>query len=205
VALTNWEIAVYALYVLGGVSHKIHTEDVALQCYGLAPDAFSWIRHSEYPDKEVTRSSLVDARKDKYGSLVKGRSGRGKGQTNKTSSHAMPDGWQLTQNGIDWIKENNDRLVAQLEVRIDKSTRQETLKHLNRIKKHKLFLDFIQMGESFVPDIGELADMLRCRVDASDRVWSTRFMTFKNEAKLVDQQEILKFLTQCESLMPNLL
>ena len=204
-ALSNWEISVYALYMLGGTNHLVHTEDVALKCYEFAPHAFSWIKHPDHPDKGVARSSLVDARKDKYGALVKGRVGRRKGQTTKTTASPISDGWQLTEDGIEWIKENHDRFISHLDEQIEISTRQESMKHLNRIRKHKLFLEFQQMGDSFIPSIGELADMLRCRVDASDHIWNTRFMTFKNEAKLVDQQEILKFLTQCESLMPSLL
>ena len=42
--LKNWEVVVYALYLAGGVTRAIHTEEVALKCFGLAPDAFSWIR-----------------------------------------------------------------------------------------------------------------------------------------------------------------
>ena len=76
----NWETAVYALYLLGGATKSVHTEDVALKCFELAPGSFSWIKHAHLPDKEVTRSSLVDARKDKYGRLVTGRAGRHKGQ-----------------------------------------------------------------------------------------------------------------------------
>jgi hypothetical protein len=60
--LKNWEIAVYALFLEGGTSKPIHTEDIALACFRLAPDAFSWIRHVEYPDKDIARVALTDAR-----------------------------------------------------------------------------------------------------------------------------------------------
>ncbi len=53
----NSELVVYALYLLGGESHPVHTEDVALKCFELFPDSFSWVKLE--PKK---RRSLSNAR-----------------------------------------------------------------------------------------------------------------------------------------------
>ena len=65
----NWEIAVYTVYILGGVSKRIHTEEIAMKCYELAPESFSWIKYPKNADKEVARIALTDARKEKYGKI----------------------------------------------------------------------------------------------------------------------------------------
>jgi hypothetical protein len=78
--LNNWEIAVYALHLQGGASAPIRTEDVALKCFEIVPEAFSWIHHTQYPDKDIARVALTDARKPKAGALVKGRAGKGRGR-----------------------------------------------------------------------------------------------------------------------------
>ena len=65
--LANWKIATYALYVLEGASKTVHTEDIALKCYELAPDVCSWVNYPEYPDKEIVRIALSDAMKEKNG------------------------------------------------------------------------------------------------------------------------------------------
>ena len=71
--LTNSEIAVYALYKLGGAEHKIHTEKVAELCYRLAGAQFSWRlkEFSLFPDKDIARIALYDAAKEKYGHLLR--------------------------------------------------------------------------------------------------------------------------------------
>ena len=35
--LSNIDIVVYALYLLGGWHERVHTDDIALKCFELAP------------------------------------------------------------------------------------------------------------------------------------------------------------------------
>ena len=99
----NWEIAVYALFLQGGLSRHIHTEDVALKCFELAPDAFSWVRHPQFPDKDIARVALTDARKSGRGTLVSGRAGQGKRGSGSADGTAATDGWILTEAGATWV------------------------------------------------------------------------------------------------------
>jgi len=40
--LSNNDIVIYAIFKLGGVEKKIHTEDIAMECFKLSPEKFSW-------------------------------------------------------------------------------------------------------------------------------------------------------------------
>jgi hypothetical protein len=191
-----------ALHLEGGTSKRVHTEDVTLRCFNLAPDAFSWLKHRGYPDKEVARKDLVRLRDGQYGEmLVDGRAGVTRVEDDGA---AISDGWKLTEAGTKWIIANQSRLESQLGVRIAKTTRQEAMKALDRIRKHKSYAEFAQQRGKFVPQLGELAAMLRCRVDAEDRVWASRFASLRNQAQLAGESEILDFLEHCESLRATL-
>ncbi len=201
--MTNLEIAVYALYLEDGVSRSVHTEDIALRCFDLAPDAFSWVKHRGRPDKGVARSALMDARKEKYGALVTGRAGRTKKRTQGSSTEVTVDGWQLTGNGVQWVKDNEARLADGLGNREPKAHRQDLLKKLTRVRKHHLFREYMEQPEGFVAAIGPLAELLRCRVDAEESVWQKRFDTLRAQAQLAEQNDVLSFLDVCKKHMES--
>ena len=83
--LTNPEVATYALWRVGGAKEPCDTEHVAALCWKIAPSRFSWKHYPEFPDKEIIRFALADAKKKKCGELVDGSGG---------------EGWLLTTNGI---------------------------------------------------------------------------------------------------------
>lgn len=198
VGLANWEIVAYALFLEGGATRRVHTEDLALRCFQLAPDAFSWVRHREYPDKDIVRVALTDARKAKHGTLVTGRAGRTVSQQGNPHSTIASDGWQLTRGGVAWIQDNEGRLKDLLGGRTVKAHRQEILRALDRIRRHALFIEYLIDPGSFVPRIGELAELLRCRVDADAQVWTKRFEGLHNQAQLAQQPDLEAFLTRCQ-------
>lgn len=201
-ALRNWEIVMVALQLEGAASRRIHTEDVTLRCFKLAADAFSWLKHPEYPDKEVVRKDLIRLRSGQYGGVfAQGRAGLTRREENGA---ACTDGWQLTDDGIKWLLENHDRLHGQLDQRLTKTNRQEDLKSLQRVRRHALFVSYEDDPNNFAPTLGELAEMLRCRVDSDDAIWSTRFNSLRNQAKLSGQIAISEFLELCETVRPKL-
>jgi hypothetical protein len=200
-SLTNVEVAVYALYLTGGASQYVHTEIVALKAFELAPDSFSWVSFPEHPDKEVARIALADARKEKSGNLVIGRAGRGKGVTAKTGAARTLDGWQLTEGGVKWITANEERLVLQLQQSLPKTHRQEALAKVAKLRKHKLFREYLSKPQGYAPTLGALAELLRCRVDADTPIWKKRFDSLRNLAIQVDQQDVVEFLGVCASFL----
>ncbi len=187
--IPNSELVVYVLSLLGGESKSVHTEDIARKCHELFSDSFSWRKFPEYPDKEVVRVGLMDARREKNGQLVKGRSGQDRGK--------IPDGWMLTEDGIEWLKKNHIRFEALAGSNELKEHRQKLLQQLKRVKQHVLFEKFITNREQFSPSIGDLADLLRCRVDANPTVWEERFESVLRKAHATDQKEIMEFIEKC--------
>lgn len=188
----NRELVVYALYMLGGATNKCHTEDIAFKCFELWPTIFSWTKYSQYPDKEIVRSGLVDSRKEKFGNLVDGRAGQARGQSKKTGRRPVADGWTLTDAGVNWIEDNVSRFQQAGE--ITKDHRQKSMVYLSRVRRHRVFALYVDNPQKFYPSIGDLADLLRCRVDADDAVWRDRFERIRKHAVATGQDEYIGFV-----------
>lgn len=200
--IRNWEIVMLALQAAGAASGHAHTEDVTLKCFQIAPDAFSWLRHRQYPDKEVVRRDLIRLRSGQFGGVfVRGRAGITR---HEEDGDAKTDGWQLTEEGVRWLTENEGRLAGLADRREQKATRQEAMKALTRVKDHGLYSQFLENTNAFAPSLGELADMLRCRVDAEEVVWASRFSALRNHATVLNDSDVLAFLSRCESIRPAL-
>ena len=197
-SLPNRELVVYALSLLGGESQRIHTEDVAIKCHELFPDSFSWVKYPNLPDKDIVRVALTDARKQKYGALVDGRAGQSKGHYAQTSRGPSSDGWILTPEGTSWLNANKIRIENLVGKSHGKTHRQRLLKKLKKVKDHKLYRDFVENENEFNASIGDLADLLSCRVDADPHVWRKRFDVLMNVAVSAEQDDVQRFLARCE-------
>jgi hypothetical protein len=195
--LPNWEIAVYVVHLLDGVTRRVSTEDIALKCFELAPDAFSWVKHPEYPDKDVVRSALVDARKRKNGELLRGRTGRGKGQVSRANAEPASDGWMLTEAGAKWILENQPGLPMEIKCREKNAHRQERQQKISHIRKHPLFSRFLDQPERFSASLGDMAELFRCRVDADRATWNKRFQSASVLAQVLEDKQVLGFVEKC--------
>lgn len=196
VKFNNWELAVYALYLAGGLSRPVHTEDVALKCFELAADAFSWVRHPEFPDKDIVRVALTDARKAKAGCLVSGRSGRTPRRGPSSTRPNLSDGWMLTNTGATWIAANEARLAKMIGSRELRHDRQDLLQRLSRVRNHPLFERF-RKDPTFSPTLGEMAELFRCRPDAPLSIWRKRIQATRNDASVAEQTDTLGFLDRC--------
>ncbi len=197
----SWEIVLHALYLEGGASRAVHTEDIAAKCFALAAGAFSWVKRPDYPDKEIVRRHLIRLRVGEHGGkFVMGRAGRTQSADGETTS----DGWQLTPEGVTWILANHGRLEEQVGGRAPRGDRQEVQRALKRVREHSLFYEYLDNPEAFVPQIGDLAELLRCRVDADEQVWGKRFGTLRNQAELAEQRDLLAFIDKCEVIRPHL-
>jgi hypothetical protein len=194
----NRELVVYALFLLGGDLKPVHTEDIALKCHELFPGSFSWVKHPEYPDKDVVRVALTDARKDHYGALVEGRAGQKRGLSAKTKRDPIPDGWTLTSRGIAWVQSKREELELLAGTGRVKEHRQQLLRQLKRIKDHPLYAQFLDSPDRFAPAIGQIADLLRCRVDAEPQIWRKRFESVQRQAESAEQPEVLRFIRMCQ-------
>jgi hypothetical protein len=94
--LSNLQIVVVAVARLGGDMQAIHTEDIAVEAYTIAPQKFGWRKYPERIDLELVRRSLTAATEKKPSLLV----------------GSVRRGWMLSKHGIQWIEKNTQNLPA---------------------------------------------------------------------------------------------
>jgi hypothetical protein len=95
-AHTQLQVVVVAVYLLGGGSKSIDTEDVAIKCQEISPGLFSWKKYPQQINLELVRVVLSNAKKTQAGVLLLG-SGR--------------EGWRLTPAGINWVNSEGKALL----------------------------------------------------------------------------------------------
>lgn len=84
---SNLQLVTIAVARLGGQSHFVDGEEVAIYVNELAPGRFTWKKYPENIDLEAVVIALRDARKEKNGPLLIGNSTKG---------------WMLTPVGVKW-------------------------------------------------------------------------------------------------------
>jgi hypothetical protein len=77
------------VYLLGGESEYLDTEDIAIKANELGAGCFSWKKYPDQINIELVRVSLSNAKKQEYGSYIIG--------STKT-------GWQLSQKGLNFCR-----------------------------------------------------------------------------------------------------
>jgi len=186
---TNRDLVTYVLGLLGGEFNKRHTEDIAKRCFELFPRSFSWVKFTQFPDKDLVRVALYDARKPEFGSLVEGA---------YSSKDMAKDGWILTDEGTEWFRENAERIEAREGESVAPSKhRQVARKKLQRILDHPVWKAYKQNPAAFSPSLVELSDLFRCRVDADERIWDKRFETAETLARASEEIDLSDFIRRC--------
>lgn len=179
-------IARYALQKLGAELAPVHTEDIAVECFKLAPDLFALERYPEYPRVDTAYYALKNLK-----------------PTGDVSG-GLRDGWTLTRQGSEWIEENEafvrQFLGTPVESRMaDAASRAD----LDRVRTHKAFQDYAR-GREHRPSRQELADMLGCTVGSLPATWQARFARLHALAKSEDTA-VERFLGKIEEYEPELL
>jgi hypothetical protein len=95
--LPNHEIVTLAVFLLGGESQYVDTEDVAVRANELAPGRFTWRKYPGQINLELIRVYLSDAKKPGKGVYL-----LGSGNT----------GWMLTEHGLGFAR----KAIASLDV-----------------------------------------------------------------------------------------
>ena len=187
VSLNAKDIVIYALYVLGGYQRRVHTEDIALKCYEIAPARFSWTKYPQYPDIQPVRFTL-----EKCKPLVDGSSERK--PSAKRKSPTTITGWLITNEGIQWIKINLNRIENQL---ISKQSPTKRLVDNRRIKtliNSKAFGKYLADGEKAEISQAEFAESLVCTVNTAPDIISERIEQLHAAADLLNQDKVIQYL-----------
>lgn len=199
VQTANRKLVVIALYRAGGATEKIHTEDIAIIAHRLFPDSFSWTKYPDRVDKDIVRVALVEAARAANGQMVTGRSGRGRGHAKHRGKAPATDGWTLTESGLRWVKENADQIVTTSEKSGPKEHRQQGQRALGRVRAHTLYKSYVDRGFGSELPLGEMADLLRCRVDAEQHVLLSRIDKIRKTAIDADDESVVEFMDALHS------
>jgi hypothetical protein len=117
-----------------------------------------------------------------------------------TSDRDVPEGWLLTESGLRWVKEHENRVSPESEGQTRKTHRQQLLRSIAEFRSKPLFGEYMAGPESFQPGIGQLAAYFRCRVDANPSVWERRF----NELQLLsidaNDGDLSAFVSACKAV-----
>jgi len=194
------DIALFALYKGGGVSQKVHTEEIAWEAYQLAKERFSWrlpkFRQMGFPDKTPVRFALEQAKKKENGKLVSGRSGGDAG--------GELEGWRFTSKGAIWIKQNEARILENLKQKAPNVPKREAERFMKKIKIDAFFKYFQEKRTLDEAAQYMFTDMLVCAPDASKNIIKQKFEQLYSNAELVNDLEILGFLGACKDKFSDL-
>lgn len=184
--VSNRDVAVYALDLLGGWQERVHTEDVALKCYELAPSKFSWVKHPQYPDLSTARYALEAAAKPASGALVKGESER--------TGKKRVGGWMLTADGLRWVRANRARIEKSLREHIPSRNRRPAERKLSELIRSTAFQKFVEHGDQAEISHAEFAESLVCTVNTGRVVLNDRLEQLYSVAEELGIAEVRDFV-----------
>lgn len=190
--LSDKDIALYALHLLTGWQKRVHTEDVALKCYELAPSKFSWVKYPQYPDPAPTRFALESAKKPRHGVLVRGESERKR-------SGASIGGWTLTAEGIEWIKSNKPRIEQYLGEHLPTGDRLPADRKLRGLLDSGAFKKFSTYGDEAEISRAEFAESLVCTVNTGPDVLNDRLELLDSIGEQLSKKEVKKYVSFCRT------
>lgn len=196
-SLSNIDIVVYALYSLGGWGERIHTEEIALKCFEIAPSRFSWTKYPIYPDLSSAYDALRTAKKQNY-ALVKGESER------KREKKRI-GGWKLTPHGVEWVERNKKRIESSLGTHATLGERLEADRKLKELLKSQAYSKFLKSGSNADISHAEFAESLVCTVNTSPEILNDRLEQIYSIARKTNNDNVKKYIDFCQGKFENLL
>jgi len=167
--LKKSDIAITALFELGGANSWVRTEDIAVSAWNIAPQSFSMDGYEQYPSVDKVRYTLGDAKKPPE-ELVDGDSRRG---------------WRLTPNGVARYKTLEPASVAN-------HVPLSVANQFSRLRKSAAFQQWKTGAESVHPYV--LAETVEVPADSQPSVVAYRVDFLLNDAIEAVDKEIEDFL-----------
>jgi hypothetical protein len=94
---TNIDIVTIAVFLLGGDSKYIDTEDIAVKVNELAPGRFTWRKYRDQINIDSVRKRLSDAKNPTKSGYLLG---------------SFTQGWLLSENGLKFCRKNSKQLKS---------------------------------------------------------------------------------------------
>lgn len=118
---TKKDLVVWALGRCGGDSHPVDTETVGVYLFELGLSDFALKKYTQYPDIDVTRVQLHDAKKNKESEPARveqdtdarKREARQRGDARRILSRDPR--WQLNAAGLTWYRGHSDAVEKQVQ------------------------------------------------------------------------------------------
>jgi hypothetical protein len=114
---SNVEIVTLALYLLGGESRYVDTEDIAIKANEIAPGRFCWHKYPSQIYLKHVETRLFDARNPKHGGFTLG---------------SLRKGWMLSENGLEFAKRRANDLEGSMLARRALSKKEMVQQHRER-------------------------------------------------------------------------
>lgn len=198
--LSNRDILTFVLAEIGGMEKAVHLEKIAVRAFELSPGAFRWSldEFANRIDKDKVRVSLSDLEKPANGRLARAVGLTTPGIAKKT------DLWELTPEGVNWIKMNKNRIESALRgprIELKRSLAHSLFKQVTSSTLYKRFLKENTISNSTF----EFTDLLECSPDANDYVIQRRFEYLKKQLSLLNDPELDGFIQECGRVHSDML
>jgi hypothetical protein len=191
--ISNVDVVVYVLGLLGGAEKTVYSEEVAAKCYQVAPARFSWrlpaYREKGWPDKYIVKTALEDAKKEDYGALVDGA----------YALDIVRDGWRLTPKGAAWLRQRAEHIEKNIAVREKGLSvpKREEQRFLKQMRSQPLYESYKKPGGLALANRFAFTDMLNCSPDTSEDTLLSKFKRLRARAEIVGDEDIIRFLDAC--------
>ncbi len=196
-SLSNIDIVIYAVYKLGGWQKRVHSENIALKCFELAPRKFSWVKFPQYPDILPSLFALEAAKKKKYGKLVIG-------ETERRKTFDKIGGWVLTVNGVRWIKNNLARIEQGLELGEAVGKRLPIDRKLKHLDRSKAFQKFKLDNDTTEISYAEFVESLICTVNTRPGKIKDRLNQLSAIAEELNKKDVKNYIKFCKKKFRSL-
>jgi len=186
--IVNKDIILFALYELGGMTEPKHTEDIAHQVfkYPLGRQKYKWERY-DYPDKERIARELRWLKSWKGKSYVKGH-------VNIGARKDRIDGWLLTSDGVERIKNIEEEIRKVLSTDTGSQSVWEVERVRKRITSTNCYRTYGEDSELANASDQDFTDMLYCLPDAPIEKIRSAFDSLLAEAIAVEASDLVEFL-----------
>ena len=131
VTLANHEIGTLAVYLLGGETQRVDTEDIAIKADALAHGRFTWRKYPDQINIDAVRKRLWDAAKTEKGGYLHG---------------TERDGWVLTPAGLRFANTNRTVLQTAGLERKPQSSKERNWQRGERERMNARGWSFLQAG-----------------------------------------------------------
>ena len=173
--VSNSELFVWALYLLGGADRDVDVEEIYLKCFEIAPARLSWRTRSDLPDYKKTAKTLQSVEADTNFILRPHKYAR-----------------RLTQAGIEWVEANFKQLEKHYgRESVPPPETNRFLQQARHIKGHPVWEQFKSGNYENVLHL--VADALECSPASPENIWQSRFADLERISKLFNDSQMSDF------------